>query len=146
VKRSGFAFIEMLYVLAIMPIFMLVSTALFWSIMKTANATQHELSVRATFDAAAAQIWRDVFSAADIRSTSPGLIVITTRTGRHIQWRDDQSSLLRVAADQRTFLSPDKLRLHVELQKQTIMLQLIGPDGCEDQVAANSPAIFWRPS
>lgn len=145
-KRRGFAFIEMLYVLAIMPIFMLIATQLYWAVMKTADATQRELSARATFDAASNQIWRDLFAASELRQENAGRILILTRSGAHIYWENGTKGVVRIAADRREFALPYNLHLHIGAQGSDVTLQLTGPQGSLEQVTCAAPQSFWRPS
>jgi prepilin-type N-terminal cleavage/methylation domain-containing protein len=144
--RRAFTMTEMLAVLGIMPIFMLIATQLYRGIMITADTSQRQIAAHATFDAATAQMWRDIFSAADVRSDRADTILIIEHNGQQIRWRSDQSNLLRIADDRRTFIAPRDLHLKIALQTRAVILQLLDPRGCEDQATCTMPALFWRPS
>jgi prepilin-type N-terminal cleavage/methylation domain-containing protein len=143
--RRAFTMTEMLAVLGIMPIFMLIATQLYRGIMITADTSQRQIAGHATFDAATAQMWRDIFSATDVQSDKADTILIIEHNGQQIRWRSDQSNLLRIAGDRRTFIAPRDLSLKIDLQTRAIVLQLRGPQGCEDQATCTMPALFWRP-
>lgn len=145
-SRRGFTIWEVLIVIGMLPIFMLVATQLYRAIVITADTSQRVMGARATFDAATAQMHRDLFDASGFTQDNPKQISIAERNGQKVQWRLEDGNLVRIASDRRAFGVTHGLRINAQSNDGVIDMELIGEHGVEDLVHCGMPANFWRAS
>ena len=98
-RARGYMIFEMMVALGILAFFALLATALFGNSMKLVRegaATQDRL---ARYDAAVAELRRDVWSATQIETPAPGTARLTLADGSVAEWvTDDQGGLTRTLA------------------------------------------------
>ncbi len=104
--RRGYLMIEMLIIIALLPIFALLAGHLFVSIFKILQTSGKADEQAMRFDAAVAQLRQDISTAASTETPTPATLLIQEPNRETIQWQTNgpPTTLTRIAqADKRTY-------------------------------------------
>ena len=145
-RQSAFTLVEVLYVIILMPFFMLIAGQVFYGICRTVHSAQQVFWAQATFDAASNALWRDVASATQITLSNPGDVTITQANGNKINWKVERADLLRQGSDRRQFKFSENMRFEITVEDNQAVIRMISRHGVEDELKFTSIAAGRRQS